>query len=238
MNGLSAFREIVLADFEFTSLPGERPVPIGLVAHELRSGRRFRIFRGQFGSTPPYATGTVVLFVAYYASAELGCYRALGWPMPERILDLFAEFRDHTNGLPTAAGASLFGALTHFGLDVAGADEKREMQQAIGAGRWEGRFEPSAILDYCEQDVLALKRLLLAMLPKIDLPRALLRGRYMAAAAAMEHAGVPIDTEMLALLRQGWTNIQYQLIAAIDRDYGAFEGRTFKLERFAGYLSG
>ena len=24
------------------------------------------------------------VFVAYYASAELGCYRVLGWPMPER----------------------------------------------------------------------------------------------------------------------------------------------------------
>ena len=233
MNG---FREIVLVDFEFTSLPGERPAPIGLVAHELRSGRRFRIFRGQFPTTPPYATGPDILFVAYYASAELGCYRTLGWPMPERILDLFAEFRDRTNGLPTAAGASLFGALTQFGLDIAGADEKKEMQQAIGAGQWEGRFEPSSILDYCEQDVLALKRLLLAMLPKIDLPRALLRGRYMAAAAAMEHAGVPIDTEMLALLRGGWANIQDQLITAIDRDYGVFEGRTFKLDRFEALL--
>ncbi len=157
--------------------------------------------------------------------------------MPERVLDLFAEFRDRTNGLPTAAGASLFGALTHFGLDVAGADEKKEMQQAIGAGQWEGRFNPSEILDYCEQDVLALKRLLLAMLPKIDLPRALLRGRYMAAAAAMEYAGVPIDTEMLALLRGGWAHIQDQLIAAIDRDYGVFDGRVFKLERFASWLT-
>ena len=50
-----------------------------------------------------------------------------------------------------------------------------------------------AILDYCESDVVALARLLPRMLPHIDLPRALLRGRYMAAAAAMEHAGVPID---------------------------------------------
>ena len=43
------------------------------------------------------------------------------------------------------------------------------------------------------------------MLPRIDLPRALLRGRYMAAAAAMEYAGVPIDTATLALLREHWT---------------------------------
>ena len=111
------------------------------------------------------------------------------------------------------------------------------MQQAIGAGQWEGKFSPSEILDYCELDVEALKRLLFAMLPKIDLPRALLRGRYMAAASAMEYAGTPIDTEMLALLRQGWDNIKGQLITAIDQDYGVFEGHTFKLDRFASWLA-
>ncbi len=58
--------------------------------------------------------------------------------------------------------------------------------------------------DYCEGDVEALARLLFAMLPGIDLPRALLRGRFMVAAAAMEHAGMPIDTEMLAHLRCYW----------------------------------
>jgi DNA polymerase-1 len=231
------FREVVVVDFEFTATPGERPGPVCLVAHELCSGRRFRIFQGQFGPCPPYATGPDVLFVAYVASAELGCYRVLGWPMPERILDLFAEFRDRTNGLPTVAGRGLFGALTHFGLDVSGADEKKEMQTAIGTGQWEGRFTPAQILDYCEGDVEATSRLLHFMWSKIDLWRALLRGRYMATAAAMEWAGTPIDTEMLALLRQRWTGIQDQLIAAIDRDYGVYEGRTFKLDRFEAWLA-
>ena len=62
---LSAFREVVVADFEFVAAPGERPEPVCLVAHELRSGRRFRLWRKQFGPAPPYATGRDVLFVAY-----------------------------------------------------------------------------------------------------------------------------------------------------------------------------
>jgi hypothetical protein len=234
---LDAFREIVVADFEFTAEPGERPVPLCLVARELRSERRFRLWRDQFGPVPPYATGLDVLFVAFYASAELGCYRVLGWPMPERVLDPFIEFRNHTNGLPTPAGVGLVGALTYFGIDTVGASEKKEMQQAIGGGTWEGRFEPETILDYCQADVDALARLLSAMLPRIDLPRALLRGRYMAAAAIMEYNAVPIDLEMLTRLRLGWTTIQDQLIAAIDRDYGVYDGRTFKLDRFARWLS-
>jgi DNA polymerase I len=234
---LDAFREIVVADFEFAATPGNRPVPVCLVAHELCSGHRFRMFQEQFGPTPPYATGPDVIFVAYYASAELGCYRVLGWPMPERILDPFAEFRARTNGLDTPAGNSLLGALAYFGLDAMGATEKADMRELILRGGPWSEDERTAILNYCEEDVAALERLLAAMLPKIDLPRALLRGRYMAAASAIEHAGVPIDLDMLALLRARWTDIQDELIAAIDADYGVFDGRTFKAERFAAWLA-
>src|SRR6266581_3747467 len=99
---LATFREIVVADFEFITTPGNRPVPVCLVAHELHSGRRFRVWQDQLGPAPPYATGPDVLFIAYYASAELGCHLALGWPVPQRVLDLFTEFRNHTNGIPPA----------------------------------------------------------------------------------------------------------------------------------------
>jgi DNA polymerase I len=234
---LNAFREIVLADFEFEARQGERPVPVCCVAHELHSGRWFRIWQDEFRSAPPYATGPDVLFVAFYASAELGCYRQIGWPMPARILDLFAEFRDRTNGIPTPGGAGLLGALTYFGLDTMAATEKQELQKAIGDGSWRGKFAPAEILDYCQHDVEALTRLLPVMAPKIDLPRALLRGRYMAAASAMEHNGVPIDTETLALLRENWEFIKDQLIADVDKDYGVYEGTSFRMERFAALLN-
>jgi DNA polymerase I len=75
------------------------------------------------------------------------------------------------------------------------------------------------------------------MLPRIDLPRALLRGRYMAAASAMEHNGTPIDVERLARFREHWTDIQDDLIAEIDVDFGVYDGRTFKAERFARWLA-
>jgi hypothetical protein len=231
------YREVWAADFEFTAPPGERQTPVCLVARELRSGRTIRLWQDQFGPTPPFPIGADVLFVAYYASAELGCFRTLGWPMPARILDLFTEFRDRTNGLTTPAGAGLLGALTYFGLDTIGADEKSEMRALVmGGGPW-STDDRSAILDYCESDVVALARLLPAMLPRIDLPRALVRGRYMAAAAAMEFNGTPIDVEMLARLRRHWTDIQDQLIAAIDVDYHVFDGRTFKLDRFESWLA-
>jgi hypothetical protein len=240
------YRSIVVADFEFefgghatfeeASRSGERQRPVCMVARDLVSGKTWRLWRDEFGPLPPFPIGPDALFVAYYASAELGCFHALGWPKPTNILDLFTEFRDRTNGLPTPAGASLIGALTYFGLDSIGGQEKDELRALILRGGPWSEQERAAILDYCETDIAALERLLPAMLPRIDLPRALLRGRYMAAAAAMEWNGVPIDVSALTLLRERWTDIQDDLIKTIDADYGVFEGRSFRAQRWAEYL--
>ena len=54
--------------------------------------------------------------------------------------------------------------------------------------------------------------------------------------AVVESFGVPIDVEPLSLARKHWTDIQDDLIAEIDTDYGVFDGRTFKEERFEAYL--
>jgi DNA polymerase I len=229
--------EIWAVDFEFGSEPGENPEPVCLVAWELRSGRKVRLWRDEFGRAPPYPTGPDSLFVAFYSSAEIGCHLALGWPAPERVLDLFTEFRNRTNGVPTQNGSGLLGALAYYSLDGMGAVEKDEMRDLVLRGGPWTDAEREAILNYCASDVAALARLLPAMLPQIDLPRALLRGRYMVAAARMERNGVPIDTETLNRLRHHWSDIQDQLVADIDANYGVFDGRTFKTDRFADWLA-
>jgi DNA polymerase I len=247
MLGLLPYNAIVVADFEFdfgghdsfeaASRSGERPRPVCMVAKELRTGQEWRLWRGEFGTMPPFPIGPDALFVAFYASAELGCFRALGWPKPANILDLFTEFRDRTNGLALLAGAGLVGALTFFGLDTIGSQEKDAQRLLILRGGPWSASERAEILDYCATDVDAPARLLPAMLPRIDLPRALLRGRYMAAAAAMEWNGTPIDVPTLTLLGANWELIQDDLIAEIDADYGVFDGRSFKTNRWAAYLA-
>ena len=74
-------------------------------------------------------------------------------------------------------------------------------------------------------------------IPRIDIGQACLRGRYMAAAARMEYNGIPIDLAMLELLRQNWEAIQDRLISVIDQDYGVYEGRTFKRDKFERWLA-
>src|SRR4029077_13260535 len=167
---------------------------------------------------------------------ELGCFKALNWPQPDFILDLFTEFRARTNGHSLPNGAGLLGAATYFGIDGITITENQDLRACILSGGPWSADDRAAITQYCESDVLTLERLLLAMLSRIDLPRALLRGRFMKAAAAIEWNGTPIDAATLDLVRRHWTGIQDELIADIDRDYGAFEGRSFRLERWQHWL--
>jgi hypothetical protein len=162
------------------------------------------------------------LFVAYYSSAELGCYLAHRWPLPCRVVDLYCEFRNLTNGKPTSCGSGLLGALAWFGLDAIEAAEKLELRELAMRGGPYTQAEQVALLDYCQTDVDALARLLPKLGPTINVDHALNRGRYMAAVACMEWNGVPIDSGKLALMREHWTAIQSRLIAAVDADYGVF----------------
>lgn len=236
--GSMHFQEIWLVDFEFGAPDGGLPVPVCLVATEINSGRRLRVWQDELLSMkkPPYTISGASLFVAYYASAELGCHLVLGWPMPENVLDLYVEFRNLTNGLPTPCGRGLLGALTWYGLSGIEACEKDAMRQLIlRGGPWTPE-EKLAVLDYCQSDVDALERLLPQMATQLDMERAMLRGRYMKAAAEIEHNGIPIDSDALCLLREHWTNIQEELITRIDASYGVFDGRSFKSTRFADWL--
>jgi len=235
---LDDFSEVWCVDFEFGVSPGERPRPICLVAYELHSQKRLRLWQDELQRLegPPYGLDGRCLFVAYYASAELGCHLSLGWPLPAAVLDLYAEFRNLTNGRNLLCGTSLLGALAFYGLPSVEAREKDDMRMlALRGGPWT-KSEQAALLEYCETDVQAVVTLLQRMAPTLDLPRALWRGQHMGAAARIEATGIPIDREGLFLLREHWTEIQDDLITTIDADFGVYEAGSFRHHHFERWL--
>jgi DNA polymerase-1 len=128
------------------------------------------------------------LIVAFYASAEIGSFLSLGWTPPHNLLCLYAEHRNLTNTSQSGApcGNSLLGALAIRGLGHMDADVKDTTRRLImDQGSW-SEADRRQILDYCQADTDALLPLLASMAPDLDLPRALLRGRYTAAVARME----------------------------------------------------
>lgn len=181
MNASDFTEGIYLMDFEFhpaRTREGNPPVPVCIVVREWPSGTTRRYWQAdlQQMSTAPFPTSGAALCVAYYASAEMDCFRVLGWDLPINVLDLFAEFRCQTNGLRLAHGSGLLGALMHYGLPSIGGEQKDAMRDLILTGGPWSLAEQSKILDYCETDVVALDNLLTAMQEQIDWPRALLRG--------------------------------------------------------------
>ena len=78
------FDNVILGDteFEFGGVDGNPLRPVCAVFKNLTTGQEWRLRRGELGDRPPFSTGPETLFVAYYASAEIGFFRAAGWPTP------------------------------------------------------------------------------------------------------------------------------------------------------------
>lgn len=230
------FRHIVCVDFEFQNKNGDRPWPVCMVVREALTGITHRYWRDELLEMrqPPFEIGSNALMVAYAAQAELGCFLACGWKLPENVLDLHPEHRIATNGL--SRSGSLLDALTLNGLAHIDAREKHAMRELVLRGGW-SQDEKQAILRYCESDVEALEALLSSMSREIDWPRALLRGQYAAAVAKMEHVGVPIDARLLRTVRQEWRFVRKELVAEVDRGFGVYQGLTFKIDRFSRWLN-
>jgi DNA polymerase family A len=234
---LDEFEEIVCCDFEFNGRDGNRPNVVCLVAYELRSGRRFRLWRDQMGTCPPYRIDDKTLFVAYYASAELQCHLVLGWPMPRHVLDLFAEFRCLTNTSDERQpDHGLLDAMEQFRLDCIDARTKQHWRNIVLRGAPFTAEEIAGILDYCESDVDCLERLL-PVIPISNLRFSLLRGSYMRADALMCHRGIPIDKPLFDSMSEYWPEIRQGIINDLNTKYPFFEGPVFKKKRLEEWVA-
>jgi hypothetical protein len=211
------FPRVILEDFEFISVPGERPDVVCMVFHDLSTGQTTRLWRNQLTDQLPYDDDTLV--VSFVFNAEGACHLSLGQPLPKNVLDLSPEFKCHVNGkgIPRK-NQGLIGALQYFGLDSIAPKRKDAMRARIMKG-WPFTAEERAqILDYCAQDVEMLRQLLLKMLPHIDLPIALHRGEFVAALARSEHVGVPVDMEVFSQLsdKKTWRELRDSMVPLVD----------------------
>ena len=234
-SAIADFAEIWLVDFEFHQPDGEIPKVICMVAREWYSGRLLRI---QFGEDPVLCPfGEDSLIVAYYASAEINCYLQLGWLVPKHLLDLYPEFKNIRCGRRPDEGWGLLGACHHFGIITGTTTESKDNFRQLAQQENLTAEEGEQLLDYCQSDVDATSALFGKMVGLIDLPRALIRGRYMAALASVERKGIPIDTKTLGRLRQYWGTIKADLINAVDSDFGVYENGTFKTNLWFRYCN-
>jgi DNA polymerase I len=232
---LTAFEEIWVLDTEYRGTDDSNPHNVVCVAGvELRSGRRVKLWHTEFGATPPLRTDSKALHVYFAATAECCSFLALGWPLPQKLLDLSPEYRLAVNGrVSDKAKKGLLDALDYFGLPHMSQAEKDYWRDQILAGS-EARDD---ILKYCMVDVDEIVALLHRMLPAIDLPRALFRSEFVKVSAKEEYRGLPLDTDILHSLLPVWDDIRKRLIPTIDAAYHVYDGKVFKERWFAQYLA-
>ena len=249
-----SYRHVWCVDFEYFSgdSKSDAPRPICVVAHDLITGRTIRKWLwGNPSPQCPFPLGDDCLYVAYYAAAEVNCHIALGWPVPTRILDLYAEFRCLNNGrnperLEAAKAClkknerhSLLACMFAYGLanDAVNAGRKDEMRNLCMRGGPYSSGEQRQILGYCHSDVVAITKLLPRMMSHIELGLALLRGRYMASVAAMERRGIPVDVERADGLKIIWEPIVDRLIHQRRHDLDVIGHRDVDHRKFTRWLA-
>ena len=250
------FREIWIVDTEFYPGPGlgnggvvgDPVTPLCLVALEMRSGQIVRLWQDQLGPFPPYRLDSDALIVGYMLAAEFGFHAALGWGEPACALDAYVEFRHYVNDGSVKGGDrekgfySIGGALRYFLEDEIDVARKHDMRERILQGPPFDAQEQRDILDYCEDDVRALARLLphIAQTIRLPLSHALFRAKFQWTIAQQERRGVPMDGALLARLRSRWQNIRLDLVTELDRPFGIYEivhGRAhWRKQRFADYV--
>ena len=168
---MSHFKSVVVCDFEYEVADGDLPNALCLVAYvlddRLRHVRTIRLWRGEFGTRPPFDTGPDTLFVAYAAWAELTCFMVLGWQFPAHVLDLHAAYLATSNILRpynpnetyTKPRKGLPDACRAYGIDGWEAIDKPTIAKDIGEGRWQ-KYGKDGVFNYCEEDVEATAKLL------------------------------------------------------------------------------
>jgi hypothetical protein len=192
--------------------------------------RTIKLWRGEFGPTPPFSIDDDTLIVGYSVWAELTCFLTLGWSFPKHIFDLHTAYLAASNVLlphnpdevrnrPSKDFAS---ACRAYGLTGWENMDKKELARDIGEGRWHLHGH-EACLRYCEEDVAMSVRLLQAQLqghgrkPLANVPLVLHWSNYSAKAIALIQArGMPIDMRLWNAVQENRPAVIGSLLQRFD----------------------
>ena len=195
---------------------------------------------GRAGTLPALSARHSALIISYGLAAEFGCHFAwAGASRPARSTRWLSFATTPTTA--AIAIAALVGALRFFGLDSLDLAHKKSMRDRILQGPPFTEQEKREILDYCEDDVRALARLLPRLLPTIrSWPHALHRGRVQWAIAKIEHRGLPIDLPLLTRLRRHWDGMRTDMVTMLD-PFGVYEivngVAHWRMQRFEAFVA-
>ena len=221
-------RELIAIDTEYVSQPGEHVIPVCVCAQSLFTGKTWRIWH-RTGTISPFNTDPEIVYIAYSATAEWSYFLSCDWDLPRSIIDLYPERSLEINGRKehdgTRPSRNLLGAMEAHGIRTRDEVSKDLNIQLILRGAPYTAQERDRILDYCTEDVEDTIRLFNAMLPSMEIERALHRGNYTRPIAHIEYNGIPVDVKSTAKLRANWPRIMTKIASNVERahHYGVYD---------------
>ena len=235
----NCFRTVTVVDFEYEIDDGGLPHVLCMVAYVLDANLQhvatIRLWRGEFGSTPPFDIGPDTLVVGYSLWAEMTCFLTLGWRFPVHVYDLHTAYLSITNILlpyePDAKRAklrkNLATACCAYGIEGWEKIDKPGIAEAIGQGRWR-EYGREAVFEYCEEDVRNSAELLRRQISgyrnyaPVD-PQLVMRWSEYSAKIRRQNSGtgMPIDMPLWNLVQENKSAVVAALIVRFDPSQGS-----------------
>jgi DNA polymerase family A len=257
----TTFGQVIVADFEYeTAAPpqreGDLPNVLCLIVYVLNDNLQHvathRLWRGEFGNSPPFDIGPDTLFVAYNASADLECFQVLNWKFPIHVYDQYTAFLATSNILlphdPDEKRArpskKLPDACRAYGVNGWENIDKAHIAADIGNGLWR-KYGRDGVLNYCEEDVRMSTELFRRQVcdPRINTESIIHWSNYSSKCVAQIQArGMPIDMFLWNLVQENKAAVIHELVKTFDPSYGSefqvysSEGE-FSYERFERWLA-
>ncbi|MHB8523746.1 MAG: DNA polymerase [Limisphaerales bacterium] len=125
-------------------------------------------------------------------------------------------------------------AVRRAGLNPAPPEYKAYWRGVAMSGRDLPPGLPQGLMDYCLSDVAATEAVLLWMIPHLDHPRCLIRGRFTKATASVESTGLPLDVAYYRKLTAHWPSVRRALIER--RGHGLFVAQEVSRPAFERFL--
>ncbi|HSR77927.1 MAG TPA: DNA polymerase [Xanthobacteraceae bacterium] len=233
------FGRAVVCDTEYEIAAGGLPNVLCMVAYvldeNLRHVETIRIWRGEFGSSPPFDIGPDTLFVAYSAWAEMMCFLVLKWKFPVHIYDLHTAYLASSNLLlphnpdeeRTRPRKRLSDACRAYGIAGWENIDKEVIAEDIGHGRW-AIYGQDGVYGYCEEDVKKAAELLRKQLrghawfAPTNVELVLHWSNYSAKCIARIQAkGMPIDPALWELVQENKPHVITFLLREFDPSFSS-----------------
>jgi DNA polymerase-1 len=232
-------------DTEYKPVAGGLQIPHCLCALDVITRERRDVWLRR-GMSCPFSMAKDELFFLYAADADILTFIAMGWPTPLNVIDPRVEWMRIDNGgdqyKPDGRekkGYSLLDAARTFRVAAIPESAKRHWRDVAIRGAPFTEEEERGLLHYCRTDVDLTVRVLMALWEEAGFSdlrtfhQALLRGRFLTAAARCYATGVPLCMPDVKLLIRHAREARLGLIRnkanlfLVYRADGSFSHRQF-----------